>query len=169
MKPTALSTGLLVLLISAGGASVTVQTPNFSGIWALQPAESEIDTAAVLHQIGAGGTPPTLHIAHAANGDVTVLSQQNESIARVYRPYAPSSIPDGPDTDVAVTTRWEANTLVVEGSRGGMTLGRRLSLSPDGQTLVVQVTDGSAVSTLVYARTTTVPPCESWPTPCLED
>jgi hypothetical protein len=99
-------------------------------------------SGAGLAGLGAGGAPPTLYIAQAANGTAVVGSDINESGAKLYQV--------------------SAKGLTLE--RDGTT--EHLSVSGDSKTLTVRISTAAATSTLVYSRKTDVDPCERWPTGC---
>jgi hypothetical protein len=119
------------------------QAPDFSGTWKLNKQASQIATGAGLAGLGAGGAPPTLYVTHAANGNVVVGSDVNESQARLYQ-FEPS----------------KGLAAEREGS------SEQFTVSADGKTLTVKISTGAAATTLVYSRTQSADPCESWPTPC---
>jgi hypothetical protein len=125
-----------------GGVAVGAQAPDHSGTWRLNRDASQITKGAGLAGLGAGGAPPTLYIAQAANGTAVVGSDINESAAKLYQV--------------------SAKGLVLE--RDGTS--EHLSLAPDGQTLTVKVSSAAGETTLVYTKKQTVDPCEAWPTAC---
>jgi hypothetical protein len=133
---------LLAGLLIAAGGMVGAQGVDHSGTWRLNKEASQIVSGAGLAGLGAGGVPPTLYVAQAANGTAVVGSDINESGAKLYQ----------------VT----AKGLTLE--REGTT--EHLSVSADGKTLTVRVTTAAASTTLVYVRKTDVDPCERWPTGC---
>jgi len=167
----------IVLLAVMRLSPVVAQTPDFSGTWVLDRGASEISEAAGLAVLGAVDAPERLHVTHAANGDLALQSEWNTSEARVFRPGRETVIPVGPDDTLAVTSRWEGDTLLAEGRReraggGSSILGvrRAISLSPDGAHLTIEATtttaEGSATSRLVYGRLRDLGPCEQWSEPC---
>ena len=123
-------------------SDVAAQGPDHSGTWRLNKDASQIVSGAGLAGLGAGGAPPTLYIAQAANGTAVVGSDINESGAKLYQVGA------------------KGLTLEREGTT------EQLSVSADGKTLTVRIASPAATSTLVYSRKTDVDPCERWPTGC---
>ncbi len=174
-----IATGAAAVLMAAQAAVVFAQPPDFSGTWKIDPSRSRVvETAALAGLVGAGA-PPTLHITQPANGTLVLESQINESHARLYRPGRRTSTPVtvGPAGSITLTSRWEGRALVSEGTREftsatspATNVKEVLSLSADGRTLTIEVTTTTAgdksASTMVYARTKDVGPCQSWPTPC---
>ena len=149
-----------------------MSAPDLSGTWKLDAARSTVATATLPGLIKAGA-PQVLHVTHAANGTVIVESQINESHARLFQPGQKTSTPTWPTGSISATSRWDGRSLVSEGSleAGGapIPLKEIFALSADGKTLTVTVTfDGpeKSESTFVYARTTSVGSCKTWPTPC---
>lgn len=147
----------------SGSASAIVQKPNFSGTWELDRDASQINAAEGLAGLGEGGAPATLHVTHAANGALILSSRVNAAQARAYQVGADSEVPAAEGTTMIVTSRWEGDVLVTEGSKelapDGPSLGVRevLSLSADGQTLTLVVTTatnpgGESTNTLVYRK-----------------
>jgi hypothetical protein len=132
----------IVVTLLAASVGVTAQTPDHSGTWRLSRDASQITKGAGLTGLGAGGVPPTLYVAQAANGTAVVGSDINESGAKLYQV--------------------SAKGLLLE--RDGTT--EHLSLSADGKTLTVRITAAAGSTTLVYTRTNAVAPCEQWPTAC---
>ena len=118
---------------------------ELSGTWKLDPARSTV-TAATLPGLIKTGAPQVLHITHAANGTVVVESQINESHARVFRPGTTTTTPMWPTGNITAMSRWEAASLVSEGSQestaGKMQVRESFSISADGRTLTVDVTAG---------------------------
>ena len=163
---------LLAVVVSA--SAITAQAPEFSGTWQLDEAKSRIVATAGITGLIAAGAPKTLHITQSANGSVVIESQINEAHARIYRPGKETSTPAGQGGAVTVTSKWEGTSLVSQGtlkaSGGDVTTIREvLSISPDGQSLTMEVTTMTkeqASSRLVYTRITDVGACETWPTPC---
>ena len=121
---------------------LVAQAPDHSGTWRLNRDASQITKGAGLTGLGAGGAPPTLYVAQAANGTAVVGSDINESGAKLYQV--------------------SAKGLLLE--RDGTT--EHLSLGPDGKTLTATITGAAGSTTLVYTRTNAVVPCEQWPTAC---
>ena len=76
-----LFTGLCLFFVTDASA----QPVNFSGTWVLDPSRSTLLPGGGLARLGDGGSPGRLHITHSANGDVTLLSEVNESQARTYK------------------------------------------------------------------------------------
>ena len=78
----------------------------------------------------------------------------------------------GRDTTMMAASRWEGEQLVAEGRQGDMQMHEVMTLSPDGSTLTISVTtttpEGQTVNRLVYTKTQTVGPCETWAMPCKE-
>jgi hypothetical protein len=169
-------TTLLVLwLVSALGAvQLLAQAPDLSGTWRLNKSASQITMGAGLAGLDRGGAPNTIYVTQAANGTLTIGSDHNQGLARAYMVGGESAIPAAPSGTVAVRTRWEGRTLVVESTTATAgaigALKELLAISADGQTLNVTVTtsaaDGPKTTTLVYTRTQVEAPCKSWPTPC---
>ena len=170
---------IATLLMTAQATVVLAQPPDFSGTWKIDPSRSRVVAAAALASLIGAGAPPTLHITQPANGTLVLESQINESHARLYRPGRSTSTPVtvGPAGNITVTSRWEGRALVSEGTREFTSstspvsnVKEVLSVSADGRTLTIEVTATSAgepsTSTMVYARTHDVGPCQSWPTPC---
>ena len=157
--------------------AAVAQENNFNGTWVLDTNRSRLTPGGGLARIGDGGAPQRLHVTHSLNGDVTLLSEVNESQARTYKLNAESTIPVTQDADMSVVARWNGPRLVVEGTRvdGGSAavtaVRRTLELSSNGSVLTIDVSttssDTEQSSRLVYNRTTTVPACEEWSTPCL--
>ena len=133
---------LVAALVPALCASLDAQGRDHSGTWRLNKEASQIVSGAGIAGLGAGGAPPTLYIAQAANGTAVVGSDINESGAKLYQV--------------------SAQGLTLE--RDGTT--EQLSVSADLKTLTVKITTVAATSTLVYSRKTDVDPCERWPTGC---
>ncbi|HYB97390.1 MAG TPA: hypothetical protein VEC39_20630 [Vicinamibacterales bacterium] len=169
--------GIAAILVSACLATVSAQTPDFSGTWRLDEAKSKVVATAGIIGLIPAGAPRTLHITHPANGSVVIESQINEAHVRIYKPGRETSTPAGQGGAVTMTSRWDGRTLVSEGAmkapNGDITTVREvIALGADGKTLTMEVTTtpvGQAEkvsSSLVYTKTTDVGPCESWPTPC---
>ena len=133
---------LAAALLATLGPSLNAQGPDHSGTWRLNKDASQIASGTGLAGLGAGGAPPTLYIAQAANGTAVVGSDINESGAKLYQVGA------------------KGLTLEREGTT------EELSVSADGKTLTVRIAGPAATSTLVYSRKTDVDPCERWPTGC---
>ena len=158
-------------LVTLTGLTAAAQSLDFSGTWRLNKGASQIAAGAGLDGLGANGSPNTLYVTHAANGSITIGSDVNESMARLYQIGGESSLPPvkigGEWTPIK--SRLEGRTLVSEGGN----LKETVVLSPDGATLSFTITKttaaGPATSTLVYAKMTTVDPCTEWPTPCQDN
>ena len=164
-----LFTGLCLFFVTDASA----QPVNFSGTWVLDPSRSTLLPGGGLARLGDGGSPGRLHITHSANGDVTLLSEVNESQARTYKVETESPIPVSQDVDMAVTSHWQGSSFIVEGQRQGtaiLAVRRVLSLSADGSILTIEASstspDETITTELVYTKTDTVPACETWSTPC---
>lgn len=166
---------LTMALIQPALAQVTpAPTPDFSGTWKLDRSRSRISDAAGLAGLIAAGAPDTLHVTQPANGTLVIESQINEGHARIYRPGGTTSTSAGQSGTITMATKWEARTLVSEGTRAAASgaaaaVREAIALAPDGTlTIDVITTEGDRknASTLMYARIQTVGPCESWPTPC---
>lgn len=153
---------------------------NFSGTWKLDAGRSRISDAASLAGLAASGAPPVLHVTQPANGTLIVESQINESHSRIYTPGSRTTTPItvGPPGSATMTSRWEGQKLVSEGSRettsgtSSVVTGIKevFSLSADGGTLTIEVATTTAgetsTSTMAFTRTKDVGPCQTWPTPC---
>jgi len=151
--------------------------PDLSGTWRLDPSRSRISETSGLAGLAKAGAPETLYITQPRNGTLVVESSMNESHARLYRPGGTTSTPVtvGQTGSITMTSRWDGRSLVGEGTREFTALPvarikEVLSASADGRTLTVEVASSAAgvesSSTLVYSRTQSVGPCETWPTPC---
>ena len=160
--------GVAALAAVAAGA----ETPDLSGTWKLEEDASTIDPAVAYAGLGGNaGVPVTVYVTQAKNGTVIVGSDMNTSHARTYRPGGESRAPLG-NGNIAMTSRWDAGTLVSEGRdvESGNALREVLSLSASGESLRVEISittnDETSSSTLVYDQATRESPCEDWPTPC---
>ena len=163
--------GAATLFVVASGGSLFAQAQDFSGTWKLDKAASRFTLPAFSG--GRGGTAVDwLFITHAANGTLVIGSETNGIKAWSYMPGHEGTIPVGRDSTMMVTSRWEGGRIIVEGNRSDLGMREVLSLSPDGQTLTIEVTttmpDGERVNVLVYAKRHRVGPCETWATPCKE-
>ena len=143
---------------------------TISGTWQLDSGRSQIGTASLVG-LSKGGAPDTLHITVTAAGTIVVESEVNESQSRFYVPNAKSTTPVVPSGTISMTSRWNGRTLVAEGSQESASLApiavkESFTAGRTRKTLTVAVTVGSAASTLTYIRSTTVEPCQKWPTPC---
>lgn len=178
----------IVLGVVVASAALTAQSPDFSGTWRLDDANSKVVATAGIIGLISAGAPKTLHITQPANGTVVIESQVNEAHVRIYKPGRESSTPAGQGGAVTMTTKWEGKSLVSEGAlkapNGDTTTVREMvSLSADGKVLTMEVStfakasadqsasakasaDQGASSTLVYTKIMDVGPCETWPTPC---
>ncbi|GMR22740.1 MAG: hypothetical protein BMS9Abin37_1109 [Acidobacteriota bacterium] len=167
----------VVLLMVFAPAVALCQTPEFSGTWKLEEDRSRVSVEAPLAGLIGAGAPGTLHITQPANGTLVVESEINESHARLYIPGGRTTTPIflGTAGTITMTTRWEDQTLVSEGTRDSASspttnVKETFALSADGQILDVAISiatgDGTSASTLRYGRIQDVGPCESWPSPC---
>jgi hypothetical protein len=169
---------LLLVLAPAAGLC---QTPDFAGTWKLNERRSSVSLEAPLAGLIGAGAPGTLHITQPANGTLVVESQVNESHARLYVPgeTTTTAVFLGAGGTITMTSRWEQQTLVSEGTRESSSgppskVLEVFKLSADGQTLELEVTvegtpetSSSAFSSaLSYTRIQDVGPCDSWPSPC---
>jgi hypothetical protein len=175
-----IATGAAAVLMAAQAAVVLAQPPDFSGTWKIDPSRSRVAETAALSGLVGVGAPPTLHVTQPANGTLVIESPINEGHARLYRPGGRITTPVtvGPAGSITMTSRWEGRALVGEGTREFTAttspvpaqVKEVVSLSADGRTLTVEVTTTAAgdksASTMVYARTQDVGPCQTWPTPC---
>ena len=168
---------LSVLLLSLGVAAHAQKPPDLSGTWRLDPSRSRISETAGFAALAKAGAPETLYVTQPRNGTLLVESSMNESHARLYRPGGTTSTPVtvGQTGSITMTSRWDGRSLVGEGTRAftalpAVRVKEVLSTSADGRTLTVEVTSSAAgvdsASTLVYVKTQSVGPCQSWPTPC---
>ena len=98
------------------GASLSAQTPDFSGTWALDAEKSRVTATAGIIGLISAGAPKTLHITQPANGTLVIESQINEAHVRIYKPGAQTSTPAGQGGAVTMTTKWEGRALVSEGA-----------------------------------------------------
>lgn len=157
------------LLLVAGFASA--QRPDFSGMWTLDRAASDVTAPAFSGGRG-GDDVGRLFIVHAANGTVVVGAETNGLKAWSYTPGREFTIPVGRDTTMRAASRWEGDRLVAEGTQGDMTMHEVMSLSPDGRTLTIEVTtgtpEGETRNRLVYRSDRPVGACETWAMPCRE-
>ena len=163
-----------LVLIIAFGISLRAQSPDLSGTWQLDEANSKVVATAGIIGLIPAGAPKTLHITQPANGTVVIESQINEAHVRIYRPGKETSTPAGQGGAVTMTTKWDGRSLLSEGAwkaaNGDTTTVREvLSISADGKSLTMEVMTTSkeqASSKLVYTKIVDVGPCETWPTPC---
>jgi outer membrane protein assembly factor BamB len=150
-----------------------VQPRPLSGTWKLDQSRSKIGLAAAPAGLVKSAAPETVHITHAANGTVIVESQINESQSRIYRPGVKTTSAVVPNGTIAMTSKWDGATLVadgtLEGPGGSTAVKETFAVGADGAlTLTVTMSTSAepSVSTLVYARTSSVGSCKSWPAPC---
>lgn len=134
---------LAVAILVLNAAAIVAQVRDFSGTWRLNKEASQLTTGVGIAGLGAGGAPPTLYVTQAANGNVVVGSDINESQARLYQ--------IDPSTGLAAAH---------EGT------SEQFTVSPDGKMLTVKISTTAASTTLVYTRKQSADPCEAWPTPC---
>jgi outer membrane protein assembly factor BamB len=167
--------GPVVMLSKAAAPPATRAAPprDFAGTWKLDPAASTVGAAAAPVGLMKSGAPQTIHITHAANGMVIVESQINESQSRAYRPGGQTATPVVPSGTITMTSRWDGQMLVSEGTLDAGTapvvVKETFAIDARGRlTLTATVGAGSDASTsvLVYAKTLTVESCKAWPTPC---
>jgi hypothetical protein len=151
--------------------------PDLSGTWRLDPSRSRISETSGFAGLAKAGAPETLYITQPRNGTLVVESSMNESHARLYRPGGTTSTPVtiGQTGSITLLSHWDGRSLVSDGTREftaspAARVKEVLSASADGRTLTVEITTSTAgadsSSTLVYSRTQSVGPCETWPTPC---
>ena len=149
--------------------------PDVSGTWKLDVKRSRVSAEPGWPGLIGSGAPERIHITQAANGTLVIESEINESHARIYKPGGSSSTPVAQTSTITMTSSWEARTLTSEGNlvppSGALVRVKEvITLGDDGRTLTVQISamgpQGTNDSTLVYARTEGVEPCENWPTPC---
>jgi hypothetical protein len=151
-----------------------VRPPDLSGTWSLYETRSSHTGMTVLIGLVKISVPTTIHVTHAANGTVIVESHINESQSRMYKPGAKSATPVVPNGTIAMTAKWEARTLVAQGTfesvAGSVAVREAFAIAADGRTLTVDVSIGAGSekrdATLVYTRLKSVGSCKTWPTPC---
>lgn len=157
------------LLLVAGTA--LAQRPDFSGMWTLDREASRFTAPAFSGGRG-GDDVGRLFITQAANGTLIVGAETNGLKAWSYTPGRELTIPVGRDTTMLAASRWEGDRLVAEGTQGDMTMREVLALSPDGETLTIEVItgtpDGEIRNRLVYRANRPVGACETWAMPCKE-
>ena len=150
-------------------APAAAQRPAFSGMWTLDPAASEVTTPAFSGGRG-GDDIGRLFITHAANDSVVVGTETNGMKAWSFTPGRTLVVPVGRDTSMEVASRWEGAQLIAEGTQGMLTMYEVMSLSPDGNTLTIEVTsatpEAEVRNRLVYRLNRPVGPCKSWAMPC---
>lgn len=171
-----------LIALACGGLLQSVhldaQVQGFGGTWRLDASRSTVAPEAGLFGLIGKGVPPTLHVTQPANGTLVVESQINEGHARMYAPRGKTRTPVGQTGTITMSSTWDGRRLIAEGvqesAAGTTTIVRQVkevySLSPDGQTLTIDVTTLTAgeatMSRLVLTRATSIGGCESWPTPC---
>jgi outer membrane protein assembly factor BamB len=156
------------------GPAAAVAPVGFAGTWKLDVKRSAVTPGAGLPGLIPSGVPEVLHVTQPANGTLLIESQINEGHARMYRPGEKMSTPAGQGGTIALTSRWEKDALIAEGtvaSASGIatTVREAFRLAPDGSlTIEIQSSGGAekAESTVTYHKIQSVGPCESWPTPC---
>ena len=133
------------LLPWLSGSSLPQET-DFSGYWAHDVEASRIETTEALAGLAEAGAPESLFISQARNGVLVISSRHNPSQPRVYRIGGDSMVPAPGEQGgaMAISTGWQAGTLVSEGSvaagEGKLRIREVLSLSDDGSTLVLEAT-----------------------------
>lgn len=166
-----------LLIVLAATATLSAQTPDFSGTWQLDEARSTVVATAGIIGLISAGAPKTLHITQPANGSIVIESQINEAHVRIYKPGRETSTPAGQGGAVTMKTKWDGRTLVSEGALKApngdtTTIREAVSLGADGKTLTMEVTTipvgqtDKVSSSLIYTKIMDVGPCASWPTPC---
>ncbi len=159
-----------LILVIAATSVAQAQTPDFSGTWRLDEANSKVLATASMFGLIPAGAPKTLHITQPANGTLVIESQVNEGHSRIYKPGRESSTPAGQGGAVTVTSKWDGKSLVSDGAfkapNGDTTTVREVLSLTGGQQLTLEVTTPAGTSTLHYTKITDVGPCNTWPTPC---
>jgi outer membrane protein assembly factor BamB len=156
--------------VGARSEPAAVDSAGLSGTWRLDATRSQVTAALV--GLSKGGAPETLHITQTASGTVVVESEVNESQSRLYVPNAKTTTPVVPSGTITMTSKWDGHSLVAEGTQESsaaapVAVKETFALMADGRTLTVAIaTGGTAPSTLAYVRSTTVEPCQKWPTAC---
>ncbi len=145
----------------AGRSGTVAERPNFSGTWRLDAEASDVTSPDGLAGLGAPA-PENLYITQARNGALILSSRVNGAQPRNYiiGGENPLPAPGGEDARMTMSSRWEGRNLVNEGSgevAGDPLVVREvMSLSPDGQTLRLEITTTvagtEATNTLVYIR-----------------
>ncbi len=145
----------------AGRSGTVAERPNFSGTWRLDAEASDVTSPDGLAGLGAPA-PENLYITQARNGALILSSRVNGAQPRNYviGGENPLPAPGGEDARMTMSSRWEGLNLVNEGSgevAGDPLVVREvMSLSPDGQTLRLEITTTvagtEATNTLVYIR-----------------
>ena len=159
-----------LILVIAATSVAQAQTPDFSGTWRLDEANSKVLATAGMFGLIPAGAPKTLHITQPANGTLVIESQVNEGHSRIYKPGRESSTPAGQGGAVTVTSKWDGKSLVSDGAfkapNGDTTTVREVLSLTGGKQLTLEVTTPAGTSTLHYTKITDVGPCTTWPTPC---
>ncbi len=145
----------------AGRSGTVAERPNFSGTWRLDAEVSDVGSPDGLAGLGAPA-PENLYITQARNGALILSSRVNGAQPRNYiiGGENPLPAPGGEDARMTMSSRWEGRDLVNDGSgevAGDPLVVREvMSLSPDGQTLRLEITTTvagtEATNTLVYIR-----------------
>ena len=170
---------VLALLLPA---AAWAQSSGFSGTWRLVQDESHTRRDVTLAGLIGVGAPPSLHITAPSNGTLLVESPINESHSRFYVPGGRTTTPIflGTAGRIEMTSRWEGETLVAEGTRTpssdtGETAKKVREIfrvGEEGRRLEIEVSvsdpEGQSSATFVYRRIRDIGACESWPTPCKE-
>ena len=166
MRGTWLAAGLLTVVIAAPAAA---QRPDFSGMWTLDRDASEFTAPAFSGGRG-GDDIDRLFITHAANGTLIIGTETNGLKAWSYTPGRELTIPVGRDTTMRAASRWDGDRIVAEGTQGDMTMHEVMSLSPDRQTLIIEIRtttpEGETHNRLVFVLGQPVGACEAWAMPC---
>lgn len=159
-----------LILVIAATSVAQAQTPDFSGTWRLDEANSKVLATASMFGLIPAGAPKTLHITQPANGTLVIESQVNEGHSRIYKPGRESSTPAGQGGAVTVTSKWDGKSLVSDGAfkapNGDTTTVREVLSLTGEKRLTLEVTTPAGSSTLHYTKITDVGPCTTWPTPC---
>ena len=159
----------VVGLLATAAAPVAAQMPDFSGMWMLDRNASQFTAPAFSGGRG-GDDIDRLFITHAANGTLIIGTETNGLKAWSYTPGRELTIPVGRDTTMRAASRWDGERLIAAGRQGDMAMHEVMSLSPDGQTLVIEIRtttpEGETHNRLVYMLGQPVGPCESWAMPC---
>ena len=160
---------LAAFFAAAAVATLSAQTPNFSGYWTLDRDASDITPPAFSGGRG-GASIDRLFITHAANDTLVIGTETNGLKAWSYTPGREGTIPVGRDTTMRAAARWDGARLVAEGTQGDMRMHEVMTLSADGARLAIEVTtttpEGVTTNTLVYLKGQPVGPCETWAMPC---
>ena len=165
----AVALAVTFLLVTAGSAVISAQTPDFSGYWTLDREASRIMPPAFSGGRG-GASIDRLFITHAANGTLIVGTETNGLKAWSWTPGTEGTIPVGRDTTMRASSRWEGDRLVAEGTQGEMQMHEVMTLDEGGQRLTIEVTttttEGETVNRLVYLKDRPVGSCDTWAMPC---